>query len=181
VVNLFMNYETFGEYQKADTGIWEFLRHLPECIFTETDFEMLLPRETVKKHQPVAPLHVPYPISWADEERDITGWLGNELQTEAFEELYNVQGQVRRLKDSQLLEDYSRLQASDHFYYMGTKWFSDGDFRRHHSPYESPYEAFINYMNVLSDFIARVEAGERTRTSASSLKTKNVKSKTVNE
>lgn len=163
MINLFMNYETFGEYELASTGIFDFLRHLPECIFTMTDFEFLTPKEVVRKHQPVAPLHVPYPISWADEERDITGWLGNELQMEAFEELYKVQHEVRAIDDPRLNEDYSRLQASDHFYYMGTKLFSDGDFRRHVSPYDSPYEAFINYMNALSDFIIRVgDSGKKS-------------------
>lgn len=163
IVNLFMNYETFGENQLAETGIFEFMRSLPEYIFSTTDFEFLTPSEAVKKHQPVAPLHVPYPISWADEEKDITGWLGNELQNEAFEELFKMQPKVETLNDPELNEDYSRLQASDHFYYMRTKLFSDNDYHRYVSPYETPYEAFINYMNVLSDFVARVEDMEKMR------------------
>lgn len=163
IVNLFMNYETFGENQLAETGIFEFMRSLPEYIFSTTDFEFLTPSEAVKKHQPVAPLHVPYPISWADEEKDITGWLGNELQNEAFEELFKIQPKVEALNDPELNEDYSRLQASDHFYYMRTKLFSDNDYHRYVSPYETPYEAFINYMNVLSDFVARVENMEKIR------------------
>ena len=163
IVNLFMNYETFGENQLAETGIFEFMRSLPEFIFSTTDFEFLTPSEAVKKHQPVAPLHVPYPISWADEEKDITGWLGNELQNEAFEELFKIQPKVEALNDPELNEDYSRLQASDHFYYMRTKLFSDNDYHRYVSPYETPYEAFINYMNVLSDFVARVEDMEKIR------------------
>lgn len=163
IVNLFMNYETFGENQLAETGIFEFMRSLPEYIFSTTDFEFLTPSEAVKKHQPVAPLHVPYPISWADEEKDITGWLENELQNEAFEELFKIQPKVEALNDPELNEDYSRLQASDHFYYMRTKLFSDNDYHRYVSPYETPYEAFINYMNVLSDFVARVEDMEKIR------------------
>lgn len=163
IVNLFMNYETFGENQLAETGIFEFMRSLPEYIFSTTDFEFLTPSEAVKKHQPVAPLHVPYPISWADEEKDITGWLGNELQNEAFEELFKIQPKVEALNDPELNEDYSRLQASDHFYYMRTKLFFDNDYHRYVSPYETPYEAFINYMNVLSDFVARVEDMEKIR------------------
>ena len=163
IVNLFMNYETFGENQLAETGIFEFMRSLPEYIFSTTDFEFLTPSEAVKKHQPVASLHVPYPISWADEEKDITGWLGNELQNEAFEELFKMQPKVEALNDPELNEDYSRLQASDHFYYMRTKLFSDNDYHRYVSPYETPYEAFINYMNVLSDFVARVEDMEKIR------------------
>ena len=163
IVNLFMNYETFGENQLAETGIFEFMRSLPEYLFSTTDFEFLTPSEAVKKHQPVASLHVPYPISWADEEKDITGWLGNELQNEAFEELFKMQPKVEALNDPELNEDYSRLQASDHFYYMRTKLFSDNDYHRYVSPYETPYEAFINYMNVLSDFVARVEDMEKIR------------------
>ncbi len=157
VVNLFMNYETFGEYQPASSGIFDFMRNLPKAVFSMTDFEFLTPSETVKKHQPVAPLHVPYPMSWSDEEKDITGWLGNELQNEAFEELFKIKDKVAKTDDYSLIRDYRRLQASDHFYYMRTKLFSDSDFHRYVSPYDTPYEAFINYMNVLSDFIARVE------------------------
>ena len=176
IVNLFMNYETFGENQLAETGIFEFMRSLPEYIFSTTDFEFLTPGEAVKKHQPVAPLHVPYPISWADEEKDITGWLGNELQNEAFEELFKIQPKVEALNDPELNEDYSRLQASDHFYYMRTKLFSDNDYHRYFSPYETPYEAFINYMNVLSDFIARVEDMEKMRNIAGNKITEEEKS-----
>ncbi|MDR2131204.1 MAG: glycoside hydrolase family 57 protein [Odoribacteraceae bacterium] len=157
VVNLFMNYETFGEDQPADTGIFDFMRHLPDRLFATTDFECLTPREAVKKHQAVAPLHVPYPISWTDEERDVTSWLGNELQSTAFEELYRVQSKVKEANDPGIDETYRRLQASNHFYYMSTKLLSDGDVFTHRSPYESPYEAFINYMNVLSDFLIRLD------------------------
>jgi alpha-amylase len=160
IVNLFMNYETFGEDQPADTGIFDFMRHLPEQIDRNT-FEYLTPREAANKHAAVAPLQVPYPISWTDEERDVTSWLGNELQLNAFEELYRVQPTVREINDPNLNETYCRLQASNHFYYMSTKLISDDDFFTHRSPYESPYEAFINYMNVLSDFLLRVEKNQQ--------------------
>ena len=157
IVNLFMDYETFGEHQGADTGIFDFIAALPEQIFKSTDFEFLTPHEAAAQHQPIAPLHVPYPISWADEERDLTAWLGNELQNEAFEELYKTRTKVNALKDEAILRDFDRLQASDHFYYMCTKLFSDGAIHSYFTPYDTPYEAFINYMNVLSDFILRVE------------------------
>lgn len=157
IVNLFMDYETFGEHQGADTGIFDFFAALPEQILKNTNFEFLTPHEAAGKHQPVAPLHVPYPISWADEERDLTAWLGNELQNEAFEELYKIRPKVYALKNEDLLRDFDRLQASDHFYYMCTKLFSDGAIHQHFTPYDTPYEAFINYMNVLSDFIVRVD------------------------
>ncbi|MDR0543979.1 MAG: glycoside hydrolase family 57 protein [Odoribacteraceae bacterium] len=155
VINLFMNYETFGEDQAEETGIFDFMRYLPGRIL-DADFECLTPAETAEKHKAAAPLHVPYPISWTDEERDVTSWLGNELQSTAFEELYRVQPRVQTLDDPEINETYLRLQASNHFYYMSTKLFSDGDFFTHRSPYDSPYEAFINYMNVLSDFLIRV-------------------------
>ena len=157
IVNLFMDYETFGEHQDAETGIFDFISALPEQVYASTNFEFLTPKEAAAKHQPVAPLHVPYPISWADEERDLTAWLGNELQNEAFEELYKTRSKVYALKDEAILHDFDCLQASDHFYYMCTKLFSDGAIHQYFTPYDTPYEAFINYMNVLSDFILRVD------------------------
>lgn len=162
VINLFMDYETLGEHQAAGTGIFDFIASLPEQVLRTSAFEFLTPREVVAKHQPVAPLHVPFAISWADEERDLTAWLGNELQMEAFEELYKTRQKVKELNDAELNDDYKCLQASDHFYYMCTKLFADGVVHQYFTPYDSPYEAFINYMNVLSDFIARVDekAGE---------------------
>ncbi|MEG2556044.1 MAG: glycoside hydrolase family 57 protein [Odoribacter sp.] len=157
LVNLFMDYETFGERQGEESGIFDFLAALPEEVYASTSFEFQTVREAAEKHQPVASLHVPFPISWADEERDLTAWLGNELQNEAFEELYKLKDQVKKLADADISRDFDRLQASDHFYYMCTKLFSDDAVRRYTTPYDTPYEAFINYMNVLSDLILRVE------------------------
>lgn len=161
VVNLFMDYETFGEHQWAETGIFDFMRALPNAVFAATDFAFRTPSETAALHQSVAPLHVPYPTSWADEERDLTAWLGNELQDEAFGTLYGLADRVARIDDPELHRDWLYLQTSDHFYYMCTKWFSDGDVHKYFNPYDSPYDAFINYMNVLSDFILRVEQREQ--------------------
>lgn len=157
IVNLFMDYETLGEHQGADTGIFDFFASLPEKVLANGNFEFLTPKEAAAKHLPVAPLHVPFPISWADEERDLSAWLGNELQNEAFEELYKLKDKVNALKDKALTHDFECLQASDHFYYMCTKMFSDGAIHQYFTPYATPYEAFINYMNVLSDFIVRVD------------------------
>lgn len=159
IVNLFMDYETLGEHQGAETGIFDFFCSLPEQVFANGNFEFLTPKEASAKHQPIAPLHVPYPISWADEERDLSAWLGNELQNEAFEELYKLRNKVYTSKNDALLHDFDCLQASDHFYYMCTKMFSDGAIHKYFTPYDTPYEAFINYMNVLSDFIVRVDEG----------------------
>ena len=157
IINLFMDYETFGEHQKASTGIFEFMRALPDAVLANTELKFCTPAEAAVKHQPVAPLHVPYAISWADEERDTSAWLGNELQNEAFEKLYALEKGVMAAKDEELLADFRKLQESDHFYYMCTKFFSDGAVHKYFNPYDTPYEAFINYMNVLSDFALRVE------------------------
>ncbi|HNW48134.1 MAG: glycoside hydrolase family 57 protein [Bacteroidales bacterium] len=157
IVNLFMDYETFGEHQQSSTGIFQFLKHLPAAVLSQTDFEFCTPSEVCKKHQPVAPLHVPYAISWADEERDVSAWIGNELQNEAFGKLYDAREKVLKTGDASLLSDFYKLQESDHFYYMCTKFFSDGAVHKYFNPYDTPYEAFINYMNVLSDFLVRVD------------------------
>ncbi|WP_114748069.1 glycoside hydrolase family 57 protein [Pleomorphovibrio marinus] len=157
VLNLFMDYETFGEHQWAETGIFEFMRHLPEAVFSKTNFGFNTPSEVVAHASPVGNINVPTPISWADEERDLTAWLGNDLQDEAFDRLYELENKVKKSKDPEIQRDWNYLQTSDHFYYMCTKFFSDGDIHAYFSPYESPYDAFINYMNVLSDFILRLK------------------------
>lgn len=158
IVNLFMDYETFGEHQWASTGIFDFMKALPQAILDKTDYTFTTPSEAAEKLQPVSAIHVPHPISWADEERDLTAWLGNDLQDETFETLYRLADRIRQTEDEELLLDWNRLQSSDHFYYMCTKWFSDGDVHKYFNHYPSPYEAYINYMNVLSDFMTRVEA-----------------------
>lgn len=157
VVNLFMDYETFGEHQWAETGIFEFMKHLPQAIFNHSSFSFSTPSEVINQITPIGMIHVPIPISWADEERDLTAWLGNDLQDEAFDKLYELEKRVNAIDDPEILRDWNFLQTSDHFYYMCTKFFSDGDIHAYFSPYDSPYEAFINYMNVLSDFILRVK------------------------
>ncbi|PTX07451.1 alpha-amylase [Capnocytophaga leadbetteri] len=157
VLNLFMNYEVIGHYNRAESGIFDFVRYFIQQIAENPNYQFLLPKEVTKKHTAKDILPVPYPISWTDEERDITSWLGNELQKEAFTELFKIQPLVKKKKNAELNEDYSRLQASEHFYFMRTKLFSGADYHKYILPYESPYEAFINYMNVLSDFIERVK------------------------
>lgn len=157
IVNIFMDYETFGEHQKEYTGIFDFLKALPEAILAKGDIRFRTVPEAASFHQPVAPLHVPYPISWADEERDTSAWLGNELQNEAFNKISALETDVLKAKDEKLLNIYRKLQESDHFYYMCTKFFSDGSVHNYFNPYNTPYEAFINYMNVFSDFEIRVK------------------------
>lgn len=157
VINLFMDYETFGEHQRVSTGIFDFFKALPEAVLSRTDFQFCTPSEVARKYEPVAALDVPFPISWADEERDTTAWLGNELQNEAFNKLYALSDRVLAAEDESITHDWLKLQESDHFYYMCTKFFSDGMVHNYFNPYDTPYEAFINYMNVLSDFALRVE------------------------
>lgn len=156
IINLFMDYETFGEHQPRSTGIFEFMRALPESVLTRTDLQFRTPSEAAALHQPVAPMHVPFAISWADEERDTSAWLGNELQNEAFHKLYALEKEVTASRNEALIADFRKLQESDHFYYMCTKFFSDGAVHKYFNPYDTPYEAFINYMNVLSDFSLRI-------------------------
>ena len=157
IINLFMDYETFGEHQKASSGIFEFMRFFPEVVLADGEFEFVTPSQATKKHRPVDVLDVFDPISWADEERDVTAWLGNELQNDAFNKLNDQIEKLSLLNDEALWSDFGHLQESDHFYYMCTKFFSDGAVHKYFNPYDTPYEAFINYMNVLSDFILRVD------------------------
>lgn len=157
VVNLFMNYETFGELQGAGTGIFEFLKALP-YFADKMNIDFQTPSMVIEKRKPIDQIHVPYPMSWADEERDLSAWLGNELQRSAFDKLNAIGERVRLSNDRRLVQDWLYLQSSDHFYYMSTKYFSDGSVHSHFSPYDTPYEAFMNYMNVLSDFIERVNS-----------------------
>ncbi len=156
VVNLFMDYETFGEHQAASTGIFEFMKYLPGGIL-DGGMHFATPGEVAAKLQPVSVLHVPYPSSWADEERDVTAWLGNDLQNEAFHTLYALRDKILEIDSPDMNYVWRFLQISDHFYYMATKWFSDGDVHSYFNPYDSPYDAFINYMNVLSDFQMEVD------------------------
>ncbi len=156
IFNLFMTMEAFGELQNRDSGIFQFLEALPRFA-AERGIEFITPSEAVSKIKAVAELGVPFPMSWADEARDTSAWLGNQLQKEAFDKLYSVAERVRLCDDRRLKQDWYYLQASDHFFYMSTKHQADGEIHSLYSPYDSPYQAFTNYMNVLADFIVRVE------------------------
>ena len=156
IINLFMNLETFGEFQAAETGIFQFLEALPRFA-AEHGIDFFTPTEAVKKLKAVDTLAVGHSISWADESRDTSAWLGNQLQNEAFNKLFSVAERVRLCEDRRLKQDWNYLQASDHLFYMSTKHQHDGAVHSMFSPYETPYQAFTNYMNVLSDFIVRVE------------------------
>jgi len=156
VINLFMDYETFGEHQWQDSGIFDFLRRMPAEVFRHPDFAFHTPSEIADRCEPSGSLDVPDVVSWADVERDLTAWQGNAMQKDALTSLYGMEKDVRRSRSRKLLKDWRLLQTSDHFYYMCTKWFEDGDVHKYFNPYESPYDAYINYMNILDDFSWRL-------------------------
>jgi alpha-amylase len=158
VINLFLSYESFGERQPEESGIFKFLEALPKKVIESKNLRFATPSEVVDELQPVSSVHVSHPISWADEERDLTAWLGNGMQKEAFEKLYNLRGRMARCNDTELNKDWNYLQVSDHLYYMSTKYLSDGEIHSYFNPFDTPYEAFINYMNVLSDFKIRLNS-----------------------
>jgi alpha-amylase len=155
--NLFMDYETFGEHQWLDTGIFEFLGALPEAILAGGAMEFVTPLQRAAQVSGTLPeLDIPHAISWADTERDLSAWLGNAMQSNALHELYKLERPLVALGDTVLLNDWRRLQSSDHFYYMCTKYFADGDVHKYFSPYESPYDSYINFMNVLDNINTRL-------------------------
>lgn len=153
VINLFMGYETFGEIQNASTGIFDFLKALPRFA-AEANIQFQTPSQVIGSRKPVDQLCVPYPMSWGDEEKDLSPWCGNELQKSAFSKLYAIGERVRLSNDKRIWQDWIYLQSSDHLYFMSTK----PGMHRPNCWYESPYDAFMNYMNVLSDFIDRVNS-----------------------
>ncbi len=155
-VNLFMDYETFGEHQWRESGIFEFLQSLPAALLSNPEIRFATPSEVIEAVQPLAKLDIPFPISWADVERDLTAWIGNPLQNSAIEELYALEELIVANGDTELLEQWRRLQTSDHFYYMCTKWFSDGDVHKYFNPYESPHHAWLSFSHILSDLCRKV-------------------------
>ena len=157
VVNLFMDYETIGEHQWADTGIFQFFRNLPKDILAHGDFVFRTPAEAAASLDPMAQLDVPYFTSWADLERDVTAWLGNPMQDQASEMAYSLEERVLASGDEELVATWREMLTSDHFYYMCTKWFSDGDVHKYFNPYDTPHQAFITYMNALNDLALRLD------------------------
>ncbi len=157
VINLFMDYETFGEHQWADTGIFEFMRYFPEEIMKNPDNNFKTPSEVIDSYPARGVFDSPRFISWADIERDLSAWIGNEIQNAAIRKVYSLGFKILKAQDPELTEKWRKLQTSDHFYYMCTKWFSDGDVHKYFNPYQSPYDAFISYMNVLHDLELRTD------------------------
>ncbi len=163
-VNLFMDFETFGEHQWEDSGIFEFLRHLPGALLAHPETSFKTPSETIVAHEPVGEIDVPHILTWADTDRDLTAWVGNDIQRDAIAKIYALEGEVLRTENAELINVWRSLQTSDHFYYMCTKWFQDGDVHAYFSPYQSPYDAYIAFMNAVSDLEWRVQRARESHT-----------------
>ncbi|MBS3174374.1 glycoside hydrolase family 57 protein [Candidatus Woesearchaeota archaeon] len=161
-INLFMDYETLGEHQWEDTGIFEFIEKLPKELLKNKNNDFKTPSE-IAKLKPQDVLDIPSICSWADSERDVSAWLGNKMQQEAITRLYTLEKLIKGSNNKQLLEKWRKLQTSDHFYYMCTKWFNDGDVHKYFNPYESPYDAYIAFMNVLDDVESSLKKEEVVR------------------
>ncbi len=162
-INLFMDYETFGEHQWPSTGIFNFLKALPAEILKHKDNNFMTPSEVVRSYDAVGEIDFPNTVSWADVERDTSAWNGNRMQQSALQKIYEMEDAVKKSRDKKLIADWRKLQASDHFYYMCTKWFSDGDVHKYFNPYESPYDAFIAYTNILSDMNLRIQRAKERK------------------
>jgi len=157
LVNLFMDYETFGEHHWSETGIFNFLEHLPEKAFNHGHLDFVTVSEAVERYNPVGEIDVPWAISWADEDRNVSTWLGNDMQIACFNELKSIGRKIKEKGDKELLQIWRRLQTSDHLYYVSTKGLADGDVHAYFSPYDGPYEGFINYMNILQDLKQKLD------------------------
>ena len=157
VINLFMDFETFGEHQWSETGIFDFLINVVFEILKIKDFNFLTLSEAIKTYPIRGQFSSPYPITWADTERDLTAWIGNEMQKDAIERLYSLENKIKSLGNDNIIEIWRKLQTADHFYYMCTKWFSDGDVHKYFNPYENPYVAYLNFRNVLEDIYLKIK------------------------
>lgn len=179
-INLFMDYESYGEHQWADTGIFDFLRALPETLLRHPDTSFKTPSETIESYDTVGEYDVPDILTWADTERDLTAWIGNDIQRDAIDRIYRMEEDVLKTEQAELQETWRKLQTSDHFYYMCTKWANDGDVHAYFSPYQSPYDAYIAFMNALSDLQLRVSQVLTERERIQRLEQQRVRTKEVN-
>ncbi|MGQ7870820.1 glycoside hydrolase family 57 protein [Sunxiuqinia sp. sy24] len=157
IINLFMDYETFGERQKSETGIFEFLSFLPSAVFKKSSFKFSTPSQIIEQHQSVGVIHASHPKYHEKITCDLYDWLSNELQQEAFENLWKLSDKMHNCFDMELIRDWQYLQTKDHFFYMSTDNVRDDNSLVSFNPFDNPYEAFINYMNVLNDFSIRLE------------------------
>jgi alpha-amylase len=159
VVNLFMDYETIGEHQWADTGIFEFWEKLPQAVVDE-DIRWVTPSEVVDLYRASQEYDCHWPTSWADAERDLSAWMGNVMQQEAIAKIHRLEDEVLAVKDPELAHAWAKMQTSDHFYWMSTKGGTDGGVHQYFSPYGSPYDAYIYFMNALADLQIRLKRAQ---------------------
>lgn len=157
LVNLFMDYETFGEHQWAEHGIFEFLKNMPGEVLRHPDNDFVTPSQAIRRYRVMDEVDVPDTITWADMERDLSAWTGNDIQESALSFIYSLEDSVLASKNTKIIEDWRKMQTSDHFYYMCTKWFADGDVHKYFNPYETPYDAFISFMNAANDLKLRAK------------------------
>lgn len=162
LVNLFMDFETFGEHQWADTGIFDFFESFVGKWLSNPDNTFYTVSGAIDAFEPEGEISMPYTVTWADTERDLTAWLGNSMQQEALRHIYSLESDILRTGDIDLISDWRKLQTSDHVYYMCTKWFSDGDVHAYFSPYESPYDAFLYFINAVRDIRWRLHECHKT-------------------
>jgi alpha-amylase len=154
-INLFMDYETFGEHQWEDTGIFKFMKHLPKELLNR-GIGFHTPSELLK-HEPKDEVDMHHLVSWADVERDLSAWLGNKMQQSAMHELFSLRQDVMKSRNKEIIESWRKMTTSDHFYYMCVKWFNDGDVHKYFNPYENPYDGFIAFMNIMNGLIVRLK------------------------
>ena len=157
VINLFMDFETFGEHQWKESGIFEFIINFVFEVLKQKDLEFTTLSEAIKKYTSVGEYSSQYPITWADTERDLTAWLGNEMQKDSVQRIYHLEKIILKKSNAELINAWRKLQTADHFYYMCTKWFADGDVHKYFNPYDSPYTAYLSYRNVLEDLYLKLK------------------------
>ena len=162
-INLFMDYETFGEHQWADTGIFNFMEALPEAIWRHPSFNFKTPAEVSVSYPPVAKVDIPNAVSWADTERDLSAWLGNPMQDNSIAWVYSFEKRLKGLRDEHLLHQWRKLQTSDHFYYMCTKYWADGDVHKYFSVYDSPHDSYVILSNILTDLEIRIKTAPKPK------------------
>jgi alpha-amylase len=156
IFNLFMDYETFGEHQWEGTGIFDFLKEFPQSLLANKLIDFKTPSEIINKYKKHGVVNAPETISWADSERDMSAWQGNSMQYECLEKIYSLEDKVIASKNVELIDCWSKLQTSDHFYYMSTKHSSDGAVHSYFSPYNTPHDAYLYYINIIADFEIRL-------------------------
>ena len=177
-INLFMDYETIGEHQWKESGIFRFFEDLPAAVFTNPNFSFATPSEVLARYPSQGTVKVPKPTSWADSERDLSAWLGNPMQDSIAAWVYGLEVRVKATSDKKLLDTWRRLQTSDHFYYMCTKHWADGDVHKYFSVYDIPHRAYVFMNNVLTDLEMRLDEKEGTKKKAASRTKRHINTET---